>query len=168
MNVLKKYSVFKFANNIKNGFLKFSKERMSYRLTILSVNLSLDNKIVIDTLVSGVKNQIIQYTPEEIILNDLLLKEFSPCDVRAITYLSFRKYLNFDKNPSVLIKGQLIHSGKTIFVFLNTITMDVFEKNAIDAYQDYELLNAVNKTDMINIISTAVQEQTIKEFNTMG
>lgn len=146
--------------------MRFKKHRM-FRLTLLDVYLK-DNGIKIDILINGIKNQIIQYTPEDIVFNDSLLMEFSPCDVRAITYLSFYKCINVAHEYSILIQRQQIKNGKTFFLFLDRFTSDNFEMGAIEAYQDYELLNKVNKMDMINIVSTAVQEQSMQDFNNMS
>ncbi len=146
--------------------MQFKKHRM-FRLALLDVYLK-DNGIKVDILINGIKNQIIQYTPEDIVFNDSLLMEFSPCDVRAITYLSFYKCINPIHQSPILIQRQQIKNGKTVFSFLNRFTLDSFEMGSIEAYQDYELLNQVNKTDMINIVSTAVQEQSMQDFNNMS
>tara|TARA_R110000868_G_scaffold65823_1_gene196491 strand:+ start:5024 stop:5530 length:507 start_codon:yes stop_codon:yes gene_type:complete len=156
----------KFTQSLIAWCMRFKKHRM-FRLALLDVYLKNDG-IELDVLVNGIKSQIIQYTPDEIIFNDSLLVEFSPCDVRAITYLSFHKYINEAYESPILIQSQQIKQGKTIFLFWNRFTTEKFQMGAIEAYQNYDLLNKINKMDMINIISTAVQEQSMQDFNNMS
>ncbi|WP_028388745.1 hypothetical protein [Legionella fairfieldensis] len=168
MIAVKRFSFFKWVQTLKMWCIEFKKERMLFRLALLDVRLNQDNNIELDILVSGIKNQIIQYNPEEIVFNDHLLTEFSPCDVRAITYLSFQKYIKLINESSLLIQGQYMREGKTVFVFFNWFTKEKFEKGAIEAYQDYDLLNDISKKDMINVVSTAIQEQSLQDFNNMS
>lgn len=157
----------KLAQILRMVCVGFKKDRM-FRLSLLNVRLNQNNIIELDILVSGIKNQIIQYSPEKIVFNDHLLTEFSPCDVRAITYLSFQKYIRLSNESSLIIQNQYIRKGRTVYVFFNRITKEKFERGAIEAYQDYDLLNEINKRDMINIVSTAVQEQSLQDFNNMS
>lgn len=165
---MKKTFFSKFQRTLKLWILKFKKERMLFGLSILAVRLNKKYNIELDVLVSGIKNQIIQYSPEEIVFNDELLTEFSPFDIRAITYLSFQKHIKLATEPTLLIKSQHVRKGKTIFVFFNRCSNEEFEKGAIAAYQDYEILNEISKKDMLNVVSTAVQEQSFQDFSNMG
>lgn len=167
MFALKRYYPLNLTQIFKNFYQGFKKERALFRLSILDVSLNYEDKVILNVSVKGIKNQIIKYSPEEIVFNDQLLMEFSPCDVRSITYLSFAKHINFSIELPLIIKSQNFKKGKTIFVFFNKFTNEQFERNAIEAYQDYSLLNQLNKRDMINVISTAVQEQSFNDFNNM-
>lgn len=167
MFTLKRYYPVNLTKIFKNLYRGFKKESMLFRLSISNVSLNQDEKVILNVAVKGIKNQIIKYTPEEIVFNDHLLMEFSPCDVRSITYLSFAKHIGFSTEFPLIIKCQNFKKGKTVFVFLNKFTKEQFERNALEAYQDYSLLNQLNKRDMINVISTAVQEQSFNDFNNM-
>lgn len=168
MDFVKEHLFSKVEKMLKLWVMKFKKERMPFRLNLLNVRLNDKKDIELDILVCGIKNQIIRYSPDEIVSNDDLLTEFSPVDVRAITYLSFQKYMKLTNESTLLIKGQYLKKGKTIFIFCNLFTNQKFERNAIEAYQDYELLNQISKKDMLNIVSTAVQEQALQDFSNMS
>jgi hypothetical protein len=167
MFALKRYYPLHLTQIFKNLYRGFKKESMLFRLSILDVSLNYEDKVILNVSVKGIKNQIIKYTPEEIVFNDHLLMEFSPCDVRSITYLSFAKHINFSTELPLIIKSQNFKKGKTVFIFFNKFTKEQFERNAIEAYQDYNLLNQLNKRDMINVVSTAVQEQSFNDFSNM-
>jgi len=164
----RRLSLLKVAKKIKRLIADFKKERMGFRLSLLNVCLNEFSDIELDVLVSGIKNQIVKYSPEDIVFNDHLLSEFSSCDVRAITYLSFQRYIKFDTNSPILIQNQLIQQGRTIFRFLNSVSGETFTVKAIEAYQDYSFLNIISRKDMINVVSTAVQEQLLQDFKNMS
>jgi hypothetical protein len=75
----------------------------------------------------GIKKQFLKLKPEEVVYDDELLS--SPCDVRAITYLSFQKYLK-QEHYSLVIEKQHICKGKTIFTLKELKTNDLFNINA--------------------------------------
>lgn len=154
--------------NLKRLFYEFKKERLRFRLFLLDISLNEFSKIELHVLVRGIKNQIIKYSAEDIVYNDNLLSEFSPYDVRAITYLSFQRFIKFDDESLILISGQSVRQGKTVFKFFNSITKEEFTLNAKEAYQDYNLLNKISRKDMINVVSTAVQEQSLHDFKNIG
>jgi len=164
---LKKHYALSLSQFFKNLYRGFRKESLLYRLSILNVCLNHEDKVILNVLVKGIKSQIIKYTPDEIVFNDHLLTEFSPCDVRAITYLSFGKHINLTLESPLIIKSQNFEKGRTVFLFLNKFTKGEFRRNAIESYQDYSLLNQLSKRDMINVVSTAVQEQSFHDFNSM-
>ena len=156
-------------HNIKKFIFEFKKNRMRFKMALLDVETSDTNDhIKLSILISGIKNQIVSFTPEEIVFNDNLLMEFSPCDVRSITYLSFQSHIHFSREEPIIILKQKIINGKTFYTFLNKITKKEFSKSASEAYQDYLLLNEISRKDMLNIISTAVQEQAIQDMKNMS
>ncbi len=63
--------------------------------------------------------------------NDELLSEFSSCDIRAITYLSFYKYIENEIKSSIIVTRQYLERGKTTFLFFDKISNEYFEKDAI-------------------------------------
>ena len=122
--------------------------------------------LVILVMVSGVKKQIIAYNPEELVMNDNLLGEFSPFDARAITFLALQQHNHF--LPYYTIAGQEFRNGKTIFILKEQNKPIEIRKSAQDLYSDVKIINQVSREDLINIISTAVQEQTIADLNKMN
>ncbi|WP_058534255.1 hypothetical protein [Legionella saoudiensis] len=141
-------------------------EKSKYRYSLLDV-VSRNNKIELHVIISGIKKQILKLTPEEILYDDELLPEFSPYDVRAITYLSFQKYLK-QEHYCLIIEKQSLNQGETIFSIKNTHTNTSFTISARKLYQDYDSLVNLSKKDMVTVISTAVQEQTFLDIEKMG
>ncbi len=150
---------FRFLSTIKLN-------RVGYRYSLHNIKEEKDGTITLFVLVSGIKKSQLTFKVEEIISDDDLLSEFSPCDVRAITYLSFQKYLNPD-NFSLRLDGQLIKKGKTSFIVIDLFTNQTIQIEAKLLYQDYDFLNRLSKKDMISVISTAVQEQTISDISSI-
>ncbi len=149
------------------GILKrYRLEKSKYRYSLLDV-VSRNNKIELHVIISGIKKQILKLTPEEILYDDELLPEFSPYDVRAITYLSFQKYLK-QEHYCLIIEKQSLNQGETIFSIKNTHTNTSFTISARKLYQDYDSLVNLSKKDMVTVISTAVQEQTFLDIEKMG
>lgn len=150
---------------LKHIYKKYKLEKGGYKYSLIDVKAE-TNKIVLDVLVLGIKKQILKFDPEEIVDDDELLSEFSPCDVRAITYLSFQKYINRELY-SLVIEKQFINNGLTVFRIKNRNTNESFDLEAKKLYQDYDLLINLSKKDMIVVVSTAVQEQTFFDIKSM-
>ncbi len=129
----------------------------------------LDNKkIILVIIIQGIKKEIQQFSPEDIVKDDIFLSGFSSCDARTITYLSFYRYIVKD-SFEVFIERQLLNNGETYFHLKNVIKDESIPPiSAKVLYQDYDLLMKLSKNDMINAISTAVQEQTIFDLNSMN
>lgn len=151
----------------KHFFDKIKIKRIGYRYTLINVSSGSENAVTLFVLVTGIKKHILKFKPEDIVSDDELLSEFSPCDVRAITYLSFQKYIRHEK-VSLRVDGQLINNGLTSF---NIFDFETNENLLIDAkslYQNYDYLTRLDRKDMLSVISTAVQEQTILEIKKIG
>jgi hypothetical protein len=145
---------------------KYKQQRARYRYSLVDVTWHNQNElIVLSVAIRGIKNHIVKFIPDKILYDDDLLSEFSPCDVRAITYLSFRKHLKYEN--TLKISSQSIRNGETIFELISLIDNKCIRISANKLYQSHELLSCLKQADMINVISTAVQEQTIKDFRIM-
>ncbi|HAU0311395.1 TPA: hypothetical protein JBF89_13180 [Legionella pneumophila] len=140
---------------------KFKDNYLGYKFYLANVEEDEDSQIFISVLVQGIRKEIIKYKPDEIVFNDEFISGFSSCDARAITYLSFYKYI--DKEIGIYrIVQQFVDEGKTIVLLRkNKDKNSDIKISAHELYKSYDLLVQLNKADMINIISTAVQEQTI-------
>ena len=155
-----------YIKKVKDVFRKYKLEKGSYRYSLVNV-ISRDDEIELHIILVGIKKQFLKLKPEEIINDDELLSEFSPCDVRAITYLSFQKYIK-QEHYSLSIEKQYLNKGETIFTVKDINTNELFKIYAKKLYQDYNLLIRLCKKDIITVISSAVQEQTFLDIKTMG
>ena len=117
-------------------------------------------------MIHGIKNQTLTYLPNEILYDDELLSEFSACDVRAISYLSFREYIHTEKF-SLIIQGQRVKKGFTLFLVKDATNGESKYIEAKVLYQNHNDLSRLSQKDMINVISTAVQEQALMDFRNM-
>ncbi|CEK09260.1 hypothetical protein [Legionella hackeliae] len=153
-----------YIQKLQDIFNKYRVEK-GYRYSLINVTTQ-NNAIELHVIVLGIKKHILKLRPEEVIYDDGLLSEFSPCDVRAITYLSFQKYVK-QELYSLKIEQQHINNGETLFGLKDVNTDRVFNIDAKNLYQNYDLLIKLSRKDMINVISTAVQEQTILDIKNM-
>ena len=150
---------------IKHLLNKIKFKKIGYRYTLINISVQVDNEIELLVSVTGIKKQAITFKPEDIIKDDELLSEFSPYDIRTITYLSFQKYIKFE--TSLKIESQIIIKGLTIFSLYNLEKNERMTIKAKDLYQNYDYLAQLSRKDMIVVISTAIQEQTIADIKKM-
>lgn len=156
-----------YVKKIKSIFERYKLKRFRYRCSLIDVNYKEGNNLVeLTVLIHGIKKQTLTYLPNEILYDDELLSEFSACDVRAISYLSFREYFNAEKF-SLIIEGQRVKNGTTIFLVKDTIKDEIKYIEAKIFYQNHNYLSRLSKADIINVISTAVQEQALIDFSNM-
>ena len=138
----------------------------NYRCKI--VGLSIENKskeMVLSVMISGIKNQIIPYFPKDLVLDDEMLAEFSPVDIRAITFCAIMQARNESEFLSKRsISGQIFVNGKSVFIIKERNNQSEIRKTAEELYYNMDLLIDFSKTDLINIVSTAIQEQTIEDL----
>lgn len=154
---------------LANRYSEFIKESKHYRCKIVGVETDQETKkILLSVMVSGIKNQIVKYFPKEIVTNDTILSEFSPFDARAITFYALQqeKFNNLFY-AMYSISGQEFLNGKTIFILKKLKENGELRKSAQELYCDTELLGQFSHNDLINIISTAIQEQTMEDLQRM-
>lgn len=154
-----------YLRKLKESFRKFRLEKITHRYSLIDVT-SENSEIELHVIVLGIKKQVLKFKPEEIVFDDGLLSEFSPGDIRAITYLSFQKYIK-EEQYSLTIERQFINKGATTFQIKDINTNQSANIDAKKLYQNYDLLIKLSRKDMINVISTAVQEQTIVDIKSM-
>ncbi len=146
------------------------KEYKKYRCKI--VGMETDEKtseIILWVMISGIKNQIIRYFPKELIIEDVIFGEFSPFDARAITFYALMqiKYAGHYL-PTYSIAGQEFLKGKTIFIIKELKNNREYRKSAKELYCNMELLGKLSQGDLINVVSTAIQEQTVEDLQGIG
>ena len=155
-------------NSLLINYNEFISESKNSHCKIVKIETDIKtNETILFILINGIKKQIIPFSPMSIVTNDSLLNQFSPFDVRAITFYALTQTQNTCK-PSHFIFKQEFMDGKTIFVIKN-ITFECEEKkSAHELYCDNNLLANFNHNDLKIIISTAIQEQTIEDFQAIN
>lgn len=154
-----------YFHKFKDVLKKYKLEKGKYRYSLIDVT-SNNKEIELHVIVVGIKKQILKIKPEEVVCDDALLSEFSPCDVRAITYLTFQKYIKTE-HCSLIIEKQFIEKGETVFSIKNINTSELLIMSAQTLYKNYDLLINLSRKDMITVISSAVQEQTFLDIKNM-
>ncbi len=153
-------------NSLVVSYHEFSKESKKYRCKIVDVNTNKDsNETSLLVMISGIKPQVVPYFPKELVVNDSMLNEFSSFDVRAITFYALLKENKFHQlHQSRSIAGQELSEGETVFIVNKLQEHNEKRYSAHELYCDPNLFNDFAHDDIKNIISTAIQEQTIKDF----
>jgi len=127
----------------------FIKKPMLYRCKIVGLRTNHDTKeTVFLVLIIGMKNQIVPYSPSELIINDDVLSEFSPFDVRAITFYALQQ-ANSLSPATYSIVGQAFLTGKTMFTLRNLKEGCSIRKSAQQLYCDTKLLEWLTHTQYI-------------------
>lgn len=153
-------------SSLPNRYNNFIKESQKNRCKIVGIETDEETKeAVLLVLISGVKKQVISYMPKELITNDSMLSEFSSSDVRAITFYALQ-HANFaSRRPAIyIIAGEEFCDGKTTYLIKKFNENGEIRKSAYELYCNNELLSQFNYNDLKNIISTAIQEQTMNDF----
>lgn len=153
---------------LADNYIKFTRESRNFRCKLVGCKLETKTqKIKLHVLIHGIKNQIIEFYPEELVSNDEMLQEFSQYDVRAITFYAFQKQ-NSEPQPAFVaiykIYGQEFINNKTIFIIRKNSHEYEQRKYAHELYSDKALLKKFNFDDLVMIITTAIQEQTLEDI----
>ncbi len=146
--------------------LEFTKNSRMNRCKIIGVDKDKKTKkIKLQVMISSIKSQIcVTYFPEELITHDAMLREFSQEDVRAITFLALRDFPQDNDSVCYSIIGQEFLNEKTIFIIKELNVEGEKRQFADELYCNTDLLKKFKFSDLINIIHTAVQEQTVKDL----
>lgn len=167
MQLLNRKPFTQWIGTLTSQYHQYVKESKGYRCKIVEVGINnkTSKDIVIWVLISGIKKQIIPYNPKDLVNNDTMLCEFSPLDARAITFYAFQeeKYKNLIP-PTYLICGQEFLDGETIFLYSEVDKVGLHKSKVSELYKDTIRLCGFNQVDLINIVSTAIQEQSQKDF----
>lgn len=166
MHKLNSNSLTQFCSYIASQYQEYIKESRDFRCKIVEIGVDETTKeILLWVLISGIKKQLISYFPRELVNNDKMLCEFSPLDARAITFYAFQqeKYIN-SIPPKYIISGQEMQKSETIFWYTEMNQEGIKKIKAKDLYKNTMHLCGFNQIDLINIVSTAIQEQTKQDF----
>lgn len=147
------------------------KDYKNYRCKIVKIETNhVSNEVILLVLINGFKKQIIPYLPEDLVMDDSMLSQFSSHDVRAITFFALQKIHPPHprlSTPFYSIVGQDFINGKTIFIIKKLNVFGEFRKSAHELYCDKELLSQFSYDDLKNVISTAVQEQYFEDIQSL-
>ena len=152
--------------NLVASYDEFRKESKKYRCKIVDVSNDKENEETsLLVMISGIKPQVVPYLPRDLVLNDSMLNEFCSFDVRAITFYALLQENKFNQVfQSRVISGQEFSLGETIFIVNELKEQREYKRSAHELYCDPNLFSDFAHDDIKNIISTAIQEQTMKDF----
>ena len=170
MDWIKSSTLIDWYSNTLGRYNSLVKKHKNYRCKIVDmVSDGETEEITLWVMISGVKNQIVPYFPNELVIDDLMLGEFSPFDARAITFYAImqKRYKN-QYIPTYLITGQVFLNGKTIFIIKELKSDGEIRKYAYELYCDMAFLGQFGLADLVNIVSTAIQEQTMDDLQKIG
>ncbi len=156
----------KWFTDLAISYNEFRKESKSCRCKIVNIETNQQTNIVtLFVLINGIKKQVVPYSPKELVVDDAMLEEFSSFDVRAITFYAIQQNNKKNENiPTCRINRQEFSKGKTVFI-INKFQEDGEERwSAHELYCDSALLTKFGHDDLKIIISTAIQEQAIEDF----
>lgn len=148
---------------IKNFLKKYRENKRlsftpSYRLVEI---IQQDNGSYFVTIQVVNKNIIFQKKPEEILAENNLVNQFSPTDVRALTYLG---YLGINSPKyKILAKNLSSQDNSIIFTVKKKGEKQPVSMKASELAANKELLNSINPSDAHIIGYTAGMEQTANE-----
>lgn len=106
------------------------------------------------------KNLTFGAKPEEILANDALVDQFSPRDVRSLTYLG---YLGVNSPKYKILAQKLSKNDKTIFVLKKKGEKEVVLKTADQIIQETGLILSMHPQDAKVIGYTVAAESGVEE-----
>ena len=153
MDWIKSNKLIGWYSYLQSRYCKFVKEYKNYHCKIIGMKSDKETKeIILWVMIGGIKSQIIPYLPKDLVIDDLMLGEFSPFDVRAITFYSLMqvKY-NSQYLPNYSIFGQDFSSGKTVYIIRRRNCDSEYRKSAQELYCNMDLLGQFSQEELINI-----------------
>lgn len=98
-------------------------------------------------------------TPEEILANDNLVDQFSPRDIRALTYLG---YLGINSPKYRILARKLSQNEKINFILQKKGEKKVIVKTAAEIVSESSLINSMNPEDA-KTVGYTIATETISE-----
>jgi hypothetical protein len=137
------------------------------RCKITGIEQGPNKRVTLLVSIQGIKNQLpIKYSPEELLTNDKALREFSEEDVRTITFYAIKNknHTPLSKQPNYRIVKQEFFNNSTVYIIRDDHSNYEIRRAANELYTDLEELSRFSLPDVVNIVSTAVQEQLIEDL----
>ena len=171
MNWNKSKTLIDWFSSLSLNYKEFINKSKNFRYKIVDIEIDKKtNEATLFIMINGIRKQIIPFSPANIVTNDTMLNEFSSFDVRAITFYALTKEQEQIQSTQIshYIFGQEFLDGKTIFIVKNIDLEGEERRSAHELYCDNKLLTNFNRKDLKIIISTAIQEQAIEDFQKIG
>jgi hypothetical protein len=147
LNIFKKIS----------GYFKIDIETYTPSLRIVEIfqDEHKDYFVIIQTI--G-KNTTFKMQPEKILANDRLTNQFSPVDIRSLTYLG---YLGINSPQYKLLAERFSADGNALFAVVKKGDKEPNVKTASEVLADKEILTSLDKEDISRISFFAASESNI-------
>lgn len=141
---------------------KESKEKLSYSPVYKVVEIiETDRGNYTATIQLINKNVIFHSKPEDILKDDHLVDQFSPRDIRTLTYLG---YLGINSPKyTILAKRLSENADKTVFALRERGKKKVVTKSAQEIFSDKNVLKSMSASDAHDIGYTVASETFIAE-----
>lgn len=149
--------VFEIFFDVKKNFQRTLEP--TYRL--LKVEEQDDGKFTIFAQMIN-KNITVQYAPEEILTDDKLTNSFSPCDIRALTYLG---YLGINSPKYKILAKEYCDNNQTIFILQKKGENKIEAKTASEITTDDGIINNLNQKDAHIVGYTMANENFLLKNN---
>ncbi len=106
------------------------------------------------------KNQTLRLPPEEILENDDLVNQFSPCDVRTLTYLG---YLGINAPKYKILAKRLKGKNNVIFAIKKKGDNNIILKSASEILKESDFISNMQPDDAQEIGYTVAMERQQQE-----
>lgn len=100
--------------------------------------------------------------PEEILADDELVTQFSPLDVRTLTYLG---YLGINGPKYKVLAQRIAEQGDLVFVIKQKGNNDVILKTSKEIINDINLLKNMSSMDISSVAYSELQINNHREIN---
>lgn len=141
---------------------RFNNERMKNvykpRYKLIEILEEDDQHTVVIKLIN--KNVTFNTRPEEILANDHLVDQFSPRDVRALTYLG---YLGINSPKYTILARKLTQNEKISFLLKKKGEKKVIVKTADEVIRESDILLSMNAEDAKTVGYTIATEAITEE-----
>ena len=121
----------------------------TYRVVNISKNNKSEYLIKIQVIN---KNMTLTMKPEEILINDQLVNQFSPIDIRTLTYLG---YLDMNSPKYTLLAKRLCENDKLIFALQEKGNDKIITTTAEELTNQSKFINRMSPKDA-NLVGFAV------------
>lgn len=135
-----------------------SGQRANYRVINIEQDKRQEYQAIIQVVGKGVTFKM---KPEEILADDNMTNQFSPCDVRTLTYLG---YLGINSPKYKILAKQLSkENDKLIFAVHEKHSNKITTRTASEISSDKEILKSLAQEDAHMVGYTAATEKTLAE-----
>lgn len=147
-----------FLTTLKQIFAPSEHNRPTHRVVHIEQNKTGDYQATVQVIGKGSTFKI---KPETILADDRMTNQFSPCDIRTLTYLG---YLGINSPKYKILARQLSEtSDKMIFSIQKKGSDEVSNKTADEISTDAEILKSLDQKDAHDVGYARATEQNLAE-----